>query len=203
MDTTTSEDTFGRRIVVGVFDAPRRAERVLHELRSAGFSPERVALIAGDTREARLLAEQTGIGDGEAAGVGMLLGGFTGGLLGWLVGISTLAIPGVGPVVVAGALAATVGGAAVGAAAGKLAGALIDHGVPEAEARGYEGRLRGGAILLMAETSGDEETQRTYNLFERHGSAKVRFYNTTRERPTRAPTRERRDHGTPDGPIAN
>ncbi len=203
MDTTISEDTFGRRIVVGVFDAPRRAERALHELRSARFSPERVAVIVGDTREARLLAEQTSIGDGEAAGAGMLLGGFTGGLLGWLVGISTLAIPGVGPVVVAGALAATVGGAAVGVAAGKLAGALVDHGVPEAEARGYEGQLGGGAILLIAETSGDEETQRTYILFERHGSATVRFYARNGERPTWAPPRERRDGGAPSGPIAH
>ena len=130
----------GRRTVVGVVDGPNHGEMARTELKTAGFRPKQVSVVARATRETQEMAEKTGMG---VAGTGAVLGGITGGIVGWLVGIGALAIPGIGPIVAAGALATTLGGAAVGAAAGGLLGALVDLGIPQEEARGYEERARG------------------------------------------------------------
>src|ERR671929_1746463 len=162
--------------VVGVFDGPNHAEMALNELRNAGFSPDQVSVVAKDTRESRDLVESSGMEGAETSGAtaGAFLGGITGGILGWLVGIGTLAIPGIGPIVAAGALATTLGGAAIGAVAGGLIGALVDLGIPEEEARGYEEHVRKGRILLTVNADSDAQARRAHQLFDRHGGADVR-----------------------------
>ena len=75
-----------------------------------------------------------------------------GGALGWLAGIGALAIPGVGPFIAAGPIMAALGGAAVGAAVGGLTGALIGLGIPEFEAKRYEGKIREGGNLISVHT---------------------------------------------------
>ncbi len=164
--------------VIGVFDGPNRAEMALNELRDAGFSPSQVSVVARDTRESRNLVESSGMEGAETSGAaaGAVLGGITGGILGWLVGLGSLAIPGFGPVVVAGALATTLGGAALGAVAGGLVGGLVGAGVPEEEARGYEEHVRLGRILLTVTPLGEEQAAQARDIFDRHGGADVRAY---------------------------
>ena len=176
--TPETETTTGRRTVVGVFDGPGHAEQALNELREADFSPEQVSVVARDTRETQDMVETTGMG-AEGAGTGAVLGGITGGVLGWLVGIGALAIPGIGPIVAAGALATTLGGAAIGAVAGGLIGALVDLGIPEEEARGYEEHVRGGRILLTVNATSDAQAEQAREVFARHGGADVRAYGMT------------------------
>lgn len=173
MSSTTT--MAGRRTVVGVFDGPNHAEMALNELKAAGFTPEQVSVVARDNRETQAMVEGTGMG-AEGAGTGAVLGGITGGVLGWLVGIGALAIPGIGPIVAAGALATTLGGAAIGAVAGGLIGALVDLGIPEEEARGYEESVRQGSILLTVNATSDEQAHQARSIFERHGGADVRAY---------------------------
>ena len=84
--------------------------------------------------------------EGAAAGAGT--GGVLGGVFGWLVGIGSLAIPGVGPLIAAGPIMAALAGAGVGAAVGGLSGALIGLGIPEYEAKQYEGKIKQGNILI-------------------------------------------------------
>src|SRR5215211_5396829 len=131
-----------RRTAVGLFDRQEDLERVLNELKASGFAPEQVSLVAKDRGTTREVVETTGMGGGAVAG------SITGGLLCWLVGIGALALPGIGPIVAAGALATTLGGAVIGAATGGLIGALVDLGIPEEEAQGYQEHVRKGSILL-------------------------------------------------------
>jgi uncharacterized membrane protein len=174
-DSSDTGTTLERRTVVGAFDGPRAAEMALNDLRDAGFSSDQVSVVARDTREAREVTERTDMGAGGAA-TGAVLGGITGGVLGWLVGIGALAIPGIGPVVAAGALATTLGGAAVGAAAGGLIGALVDMGIPEEEARGYEESVRQGRILLVVSCHSDDQARETRRIFDRHSGLDVRAF---------------------------
>jgi hypothetical protein len=93
--------------------------------------------------------------------------------LGWLVGVGTIAIPGVGPFLAAGPIMAALAGAGVGGAAGGLAGALIGAGIPEYEAKRYEGRIRKGGILLSVHCDNSEWASKAKNILENTGADDV------------------------------
>ena len=96
-----------------------------------------------------------------------------GGALGWLVGIGALAIPGLGPVIAAGPIVAALAGVGAGGALGGLAGALIGLGIPEYEAKRYEGRVRNGGILLSVHCDDSEWTRRAEEILKRTGAEDV------------------------------
>jgi hypothetical protein len=164
--------------VAGVFENQGDAEKALNELKDAGFSPDRVSVVAKDTRETQTMVERSDMAGAETSGAatGALLGGLTGGLAGWLVGIGALAIPGIGPIVAAGALATTLGGAAVGAVAGGLVGALVGAGIPEEDARTYETHVKEGRILITAQATTGQQAQAARDAFDRFGGSDVRAY---------------------------
>jgi hypothetical protein len=175
--STTPATTTDRHTVVGVFDGPNHAEQALTGLRDAGFAPEQVSVVAKEGAETQRLLGNTGMGhEGEAAGKGALGGAVLGGVAGWLLGISALVIPGIGPIVGAGILAATLAGAGIGAAAGGLVGALSAHGVPEDDARGYEGQVRKGSVLLTVHATGGRQAEQARAVFARAGGTDARTY---------------------------
>jgi outer membrane lipoprotein SlyB len=92
------------------------------------------------------------------------------GALGWLVGIGALAIPGVGPFIAAGPLMAALSAAAVGAAVGGVAGALIGMGIPEYEARRFEGKIKEGNILISVHPKNPYQISRAQTIFEQCGA---------------------------------
>ena len=166
------------RRAVGVFSRRADAERALHELRDSGFPMNAVSVVAKDDEG------QGNIGGvdvhdrvddnkaDEGAKTGALAGGALGGLTGLLVGLGLLAIPGVGPIMLAGAtataLATTISGGAIGAAAGGLLGALIGLGIPEDRARVYNDRLSRGDYLVMVDGT-DEEISRAETILNNRG----------------------------------
>lgn len=130
---------------VGVFSHRRDAEQALHELRDSGFGMDRVSVVAqnkdGDNDIAGTeVREKIGDKADEGAKAGAVAGGTLGGLTGLLVGLGTLAIPGIGPIMLAGAtataLATTLAGVGIGAAAGSLLGGLVGLGIPEETSQG-------------------------------------------------------------------
>ncbi len=135
---------------VGVFSHRRDAETALRDLRNAGFPMNQVSLIAKDTDS----SEKRNL-EGNKADEGLKAGGAIGGLGGLLVGLGTLAIPGVGPVMAGGAvataLATTLTGGVVGAAVGGIAGGLIGLGIPEERARVYSDRFQRGHYLIIVD----------------------------------------------------
>jgi uncharacterized membrane protein len=96
-----------------------------------------------------------------------------GGVLGWLAGIGSLAIPGIGPFVAAGPIMAALGGAAVGATVGGLTGALVGLGIPEYEAKQYEGKLREGNILISVHSENSTEADKAKKIFEKAGAEDI------------------------------
>jgi len=128
---------------VGVFSHRRDVEHALHELKKLGFDMDRVSVITQDGDRDDIagagVSDRVGDQSDEGAKVGAATGGALGGLAGLLVGLGTLAIPGIGPIMLAGAaattLATTLAGAGIGAVAGSLLGALIGLGIPEERAK--------------------------------------------------------------------
>ena len=95
--------------------------------------------------------------------------------LGWLVGIGALAIPGLGPFIAAGPIMAALSGAAAGAALGGLTGALIGLGIPEYEAKRYEGKIKEGNVLISVHTENSTERDRARNIFEEAGAEDISY----------------------------
>lgn len=177
MVAAANQMTNNRHTVVGVFDGPNHAEQALNGLKNAGFTPEQVSVVAKESAETRQMVDNTGMGDGEAAGSGAVAGTVIGGIAGWLLGISALAIPGIGPIVGAGIIGTTLAGAGIGAATGGLIGALTAEGVDEADAKGYEDNVRQGSILLTAHATSNEQEQQAREIFNGVSGGSVRSYN--------------------------
>jgi uncharacterized membrane protein len=92
-----------------------------------------------------------------------------------MVGIGALAIPGLGVFIAAGPIMAALAGAAGGAAAGGLTGALIGMGIPEYEAKRYEGKVKDGNILLSVHTEDSAERDRAKNILEVGGAEDISY----------------------------
>jgi len=144
-----------------------QAEQIVNDLKLAGFSSNDISVLLPDKQGTRDFAHQKNTKAPEGAAAGAGTGGVIGGVLGWLAGIGALAIPGVGPFIAAGPIMAALSGAAVGAAVGGISGALIGLGMPEYEAKRYEGKIREGNILVSVHTEDSEEVKRAKEIFER------------------------------------
>src|SRR4051812_10340663 len=131
--------TAGRSTAVGVFNTREEARRAVEELRRAGFGGDRIGGVARDGGEAAAGPGGTGTGAGEGAAAGVAAGAGVGAL--WALGLAAGVLPAIGPVVAGGLLASVLASAAGGAAVAGLVGALVGLGIPEEEARWYEGEL--------------------------------------------------------------
>ncbi|AWV33509.1 MULTISPECIES: general stress protein [Paenibacillus] len=140
--------------IVGIFDTEQEATRAIEGLHNQGFSNDEISVITRDRDELRNISEDTGTKAPEGVATGAATGGVVGGVAGLLAGIGALAIPGIGPILAAGPIVATLTGAAVGAGAGGLVGGLIGLGIPEDEAKEYEGYVESGKILVLVDDNG-------------------------------------------------
>ncbi|WP_414568821.1 histidine kinase [Nostoc sp. CCY 9925] len=168
---------------VGVFSTRRDVEHALHELKNAGFDMNRVSVITRDGERDDIagaeVRDRVGDKSDEGAAVGAVSGGAVGGLTGLLVGLGTLAIPGIGPIMLAGAaataLATTLAGAGIGAVAGSLLGALIGLGIPEERARVYDERVKRGQYLVIIDGT-DAEIARAEAILRQRGIEEFGVY---------------------------
>jgi hypothetical protein len=143
-----------------------QAAAIVDRLRDEGFSNNDISALFPDKSGTRDFALQKGTKAPEGAATGAGTGAVLGGALGWLAGIGALAIPGVGPFVAAGPIAAALSGAAVGGAVGGIAGALIGMGIPEYEAKRYEGKVKQGGILISVHAEDSDEVKRAEEIFK-------------------------------------
>ncbi|HEX9788012.1 MAG TPA: DUF3341 domain-containing protein [Candidatus Binatia bacterium] len=163
------------KAVFGLVDNEFQAERVVEELRNAGFSNNDISGLFPDKTATRDFAHEQHTKAPEGAATGAATGGVLGGVLGWLAGVGTLAIPGLGPLIAAGPIMGALAGAGAGAAAGGLTGALIGLGIPEYEAKLYEGKIKEGNILIAVHSENSEETKRAKEIFERAGAYDISY----------------------------
>ena len=134
--------------VFGIYATPGTAEAAVDHLLSKGFSNSSISVLLPDDDSTRAFAHEKSTKAPEGTTAGVTTGGVIGGTLGLLAGIGALAIPGVGPLIAAGPIMATLAGLGVGGAVGGLVGALVGMGIPEYEAKRYEGAVKGGGTLL-------------------------------------------------------
>jgi hypothetical protein len=150
-----------------------QAETIVDNLRQSGFLNNNISVLLPDNEGTRDFAHEKNTKAPEGAVTGAGTGGVLGGVLGWLAGIGSLAIPGIGPFVAAGPIMAALGGAAVGATVGGLTGALVGLGIPEYEAKQYEGKLRQGNILISVHSENSTETDKAKKIFETAGAQDI------------------------------
>jgi hypothetical protein len=156
------------KAVLCIAKSEAQADRIVGDLRVAGFSDGDISVLLPDKKGTRDFAHEKGTKMPEGAATGAATGGAIGGTIGLLAGIGALAIPGLGPFIAAGPIMAALSGAAAGAAAGGLTGALVGLGIPEYEAKQYESRVKGGNLLISVHTDDSGERSRAKEIFKRH-----------------------------------
>jgi len=152
-----------------------QATTIVEQLKEANFSTNDISALLPDKTGTRDFAHEQHTKAPEGAATGAGTGGVVGGALGWLVGIGALAIPGLGPFIAAGPILAALSGAAAGAALGGLTGALIGLGIPEYEAKRYEGKIKDGNILISVHADDSTERDRAKAIFERAGAEDISY----------------------------
>ena len=170
---------------------------IVDRLKASNFSNNDISVLLPDKSGTKDFAHEQHTKAPEGAATGAGTGGVAGGALGLLVGIGALAIPGLGPLIAAGPLLATLSGAAVGAAVGGLTGALVGMGIPEIEAKAYEGKIRDGNILISVHTEAPEEVDRVKEIFKQ---LEVKDVGSTLEAAVPKPRSSAPRPSSPDSP---
>ena len=156
--------------VFGIYRDQRGVEDAVDALRAAGFRNTDISVLFPENQGTKDFAHEkhTKAPEGTATGAGT--GAVIGGTLGWLAGIGALAIPGVGPLIAAGPIVAALTGVGVGGAVGGVTGALIGMGIPEYEAKRYEGRVKEGGMLLSVHSDNSDWTSKAKDILKRTGA---------------------------------
>jgi hypothetical protein len=161
------------RAVFGIYSDTAALERGLEALRTQGFRHTDVSVLMPENLGTRDLSHEVHTKAPEGATTGAATGAVAGGVLGWLAGIGALAIPGIGPFLAAGPIVSALAGAGAVGAAGGLIGAAAGFGIPEIEAKRYEGRLREGAILCSVHCDDKEWANRAEEILKNTGATDV------------------------------
>jgi hypothetical protein len=163
------------KAVFGIAKSESQAISIADNLKAAGFSDNDLSVLFPDKQGTRDFAHEQHTKAPEGATTGAGGGAILGGALGWMVGIGALAIPGLGPFIAAGPIMAALAGAAGGAAVGGLTGALIGMGIPEYEAKRYEGKVKDGNILMSVHTDDSKERERAKQIFVKGGAEDISY----------------------------
>ena len=159
--------------VFGIVKSHSQAEKVVESLQEAGFPASEISVLLPDNQGKHDIGYVKATKAPEGATIGATAGGVTGGVLGLLAGIGALAIPGVGPFIAAGPIMAALSGAAVGATTGGIVVGLVGMGIPEIEARRYEGKLKAGNYLIAVHTHDGDEKDRAKEIFKSGGAEDI------------------------------
>ena len=159
--------------VFGIYKSGVQAERAVDRISAAGFSNNDISVLLPDTQSSKEFAHEKNTKAPEGTTTGATTGGVVGGTLGLLAGIGALAIPGLGPFIAAGPIMASLAGLGVGGAVGGLIGALVGMGIPEYEAKRYEGRVKDGGVLLSVHCDTSEEISRAKDLLKETGAEDI------------------------------
>ena len=162
-----------KKSVFCIATSRNQANRIIDHLKTESFSNNAISALFPDKGTTHDFAHKKNTKAPEGAVAGAGTGGVIGGALGWIAGIGALAIPGVGPFIAAGPIVAALSGAAVGAAAGGIAGGLIGLGIPEIEAKRYEGRIKDGNILISVHTEDVGDIARAKDIFKQAGAQDI------------------------------
>ena len=161
------------KAVFGIYPSVSQAESAVDTLLRAGFSNGAISVLLPDDQSTREFAHKKDTKAPEGTTTGVTTGGVIGGTLGVLAGIGAIAIPGVGPFIAAGPIMGGLAGLGVGGAVGGLIGALVGMGIPEYEAKRYEGRVKKGGVLLSVHCDTSDQIDRSKELLKQTGAEDI------------------------------
>jgi hypothetical protein len=159
--------------VFGIYATRHQVENAVDEMKAAGFRNTDISVLFPENVGTKEFAHEKDTKAPEGTATGVVTGGAIGGTLGWLAGIGALAIPGVGPLIAAGPIIGALSGLAAGGVVGGIAGALIGMGIPEYEAKRYEGRIKRGNILLSVHTDSSDWAKKAKTILEETGAEDI------------------------------
>jgi len=159
--------------VFAIYRSRAGAEEAVDALRAAGYRNTDISVLLPENQGTKDFAHEKGTKAPEGAATGATAGVVAGGVLGWLAGIGALAIPGIGPLIAAGPIVGALAGAGAVGVAGGIVGALIGMGIPEYEAKRYEGRIKQGGILLSVHCDSSDWVKRAKEILERTGGEDI------------------------------
>src|SRR5712671_1678944 len=159
--------------VFGIYRDYTGVENAVDALKAAGYRNTDISVLFPENVGTKDFAVAKGTKAPEGAATGAGTGALVGGTLGWLAGIGALAIPGIGPFIAAGPIVAALAGAGVGGTVGGLTGALVGMGIPEYEAKRYEGRVKSGGILLSVHSDNSNESKRAKEILQQTGAQDI------------------------------
>jgi hypothetical protein len=159
--------------VFGIYPSVAQAERAVDTLVRERFSNGDISVLLPDNQSSKDFAHEKHTKAPEGTTTGVATGGTIGGTLGLLAGIGALAIPGLGPFIAAGPIMGALAGLGVGGAVGGLVGALVGMGIPEYEAKRYEGRVKNGGVLLSVHCDTSDEITRAKDVLKRTGAEDI------------------------------
>jgi len=159
--------------VFGIYHTREAAEEAVDALRRVGFRNTDISALFPDNAGTKDFAHEKNTKAPEGATTGAASGAIAGGVLGWLAGIGFLAIPGIGPFIAAGPIVAALAGAGALGTVGGIVGALVGMGIPEYEAKRYEGRVKHGGILLSVHCDSHDWAKRGAETLKRSGAEDI------------------------------
>ena len=184
-----------KKIAMCIIQNRDGADTLIHKLKESGFSEDDISALFPDKSGTKDFAHEHNTKAPEGALAGAGAGGAVGGTLGLLAGLGALAIPGFGPFIAAGPILAALSGIAAGATVGGIAGGLVGMGIPEIEAKRYEGKIKGGNILISVHTESSDELKRAEAIFKAGGGEDICSTNTTNAPGPKAPYTNADRHG--------
>jgi hypothetical protein len=159
--------------VFGIYRTEAALEAAVEVLQREGFRNTDISVLFPDNQGTKDFAHEKNTKAPEGVTTGATSGAVLGGGLGWLAGIGALAIPGLGPLIAAGPIVAMLAGAGAGGVVGGLTGALVGMGIPEYEAKRYEGRVKDGGILLSVHSDDSAWTKKAKEILEQTGAQDI------------------------------
>jgi hypothetical protein len=159
--------------VFGIFPSRLEVEEAVEHLRRAGFRGTDISVLFQDNQGTKDFAHEKNTKAPEGSTTGVIAGGIAGGVLGWLTGIGALVIPGLGPFIAAGPIVAALAGVGAVGALGGIIGALVGMGIPEYEAKRFEGRIRDGGVLLSVHCDNSDWVRRAKEVLVHAGGQDI------------------------------
>ena len=166
-------NTKGHNAVFGIYASRISVDLAVDKLKDGGFNSQDISVLMPTKEGTQEFAHEKSTKAPEGAAAGVTTGAVLGGGLGWLVGLGSLAIPGIGPFVAAGPIMAALSGAAIGGTVGGIAGALIGMGIPEYEAKRFEGIVKDGGILLSVHVDDSDMNKRAKEILKSTGAKDI------------------------------
>ena len=154
----------------GIYAGREMAENAVDRMLAAGFRNEDISVLLQDNVGTKDFTHEKHTKAPEGTATGVVAGGIIGGTIGLLAHIGVLAIPGLGPLIAAGPIIAALSGIGSGGVLGGVIGALVGLGIPEYEAKRYEGRIKEGGILLSVHCDNAEWVGKAKQLLRDTGA---------------------------------